>query len=163
MPGTALGRPVEILLVEDNPGDVILAREAFRRNKLDTRITEARNGAIAMDMLHNRGGYAETRRPDIVILDLNLPKKHGHEVLTEIKSDPGMDGYELCRRIKSDPELRRIPVVILTTSREKTDIVKTYDQYANCYISKPIDMETFVTVIGSMKEFWLGVVELPGG
>jgi len=138
-------RPVEILLVEDNPGDVRLTQEALREGKLNNRIHVAVDGVEAMEFLRREGRFHDVPRPDLVLLDLNMPRKDGREVLAEIKSDP---------------DLRRIPVVILTTSSAETDILKSYDLHANCYISKPVDIDQFITVIQSIEDFWFSVVRL---
>jgi len=139
-------RPVELLLVEDNPGDVRLTREAFKDGKLVNHLTVAKDGEEAMDLLHRRGRFANAIRPDIIFLDLNLPKKDGREVLAEIKTDE---------------TLRSIPVVVLTMSKAEEDILKTYQQHANCYIAKPIDMEQFITTMKQIEGFWLTIVKLP--
>jgi len=140
------GTPVEILLVEDNPGDVRLTQEALREAKVRNNLHVVTDGEEALKFLYRRDGYRDAPRPDIILLDLNLPKKNGQEVLAEIKSDPG---------------LRRIPVVILTTSKAEEDILKSYDLHANCYVTKPVDFEQFIRVIQSIQEFWLTVVKLP--
>jgi chemotaxis family two-component system response regulator Rcp1 len=140
------GRSIDILLVEDNPADVRLTREAMKEGKVLNRMEVVKDGEEAMEFLHRRGEYAEAPRPDIVLLDLNLPRKDGREVLAEIKEDP---------------DLRRIPVVILTSSREDRDILKSYDLHANCYITKPVDLEQFIEVVRSIEDFWLSVVKLP--
>jgi CheY-like chemotaxis protein len=139
-------RPVEILLVEDNPGDVRLTQETFKECKISNHVSLAEDGEKALAFLRQEGAYANSVRPDLILLDLNLPKKDGREVLTEIKADPS---------------LRRIPVVILTTSRAEQDIVKTYDLHANCYITKPLNLEQFITVVKSIQDFWLTIVKLP--
>ena len=139
-------KPLEILLVEDNPADVRLTQEAFREGKIHNTLLVARDGVEAMDVLQRRGKYADAPRPDLILLDLNLPRKDGREVLAEIKADP---------------ELRRIPVVILTTSRAEMDVVKSYNLHANCYIVKPVDLDQFVRVIHSIENFWLTAVTLP--
>ena len=139
-------RPLEILLVEDNPADVRLTQEAFREGKIHNKLVVARDGVEAMDFLHRRGKYADGVRPDLILLDLNLPRKDGREVLAEIKSDP---------------ELMRIPVVVLTTSRAEMDIVKSYNLHANCYVVKPVDLDQFINVIKSIDNFWLTAVTLP--
>lgn len=139
-------KPIEILLIEDNPGDIDLAREALEDSKVLNRVQAVMDGEEAMAYLYRQGRYTDTVRPDLIILDLNLPKKNGREVLAEIKSDD---------------ILKRIPVVILTTSREEEDILRTYDLHANCYITKPFDLDQFLGVIKSIKEFWLTVVKLP--
>ncbi len=140
------GRPIEILLVEDNPGDVRLTREAFHEAKICNNIHVAVNGIEAMDYLHRAGAYADAARPDVILLDLNLPLKDGREVLAEIKQDPS---------------LQRIPVVILSTSQAEQDILKSYALHANCYITKPVDLEQFITIVKSIEDFWFTVVKLP--
>jgi len=139
-------RPIEILLVEDNLGDVRLAQEALREAKLFNRLFAVTDGEEALAFLRREGGYADAVRPDLIFLDLNLPKKDGREVLSEIKSDP---------------DLMRIPVVILTSSRAEEDILKTYNLHANCYVSKPVDLERFITVVKSIEDFWVSIVRLP--
>lgn len=139
--------PVEILLVEDEPGDVRLTMEAFKENKLLNRLTVAKDGIEAMTILHQEGEHADAPRPDLIILDLNLPKKDGRQVLAEIKADDA---------------LKKIPVVILTTSSSDEDILRSYDLQVNCYVTKPFDLDQFLTVIKSIKTFWLEVVKLPG-
>ena len=141
-----IGRPVEILLVEDNPGDVRLTEEALKEGKVINNMHLARDGVEAMSFLQRGGKYANAVRPDLILLDLNLQKKDGREVLIEIKKDE---------------ELRRIPVVVLTTSRAEEDIIRTYDYHANCYITKPVDFDQFIDVIKSIEDFWLSVVKLP--
>jgi chemotaxis family two-component system response regulator Rcp1 len=138
-------KPVDILLVEDNPGDVRLTQEALKDAKLKINLHVVNDGVEAMSFLRRKGQYAARPRPDIV-LDLNLPKKDGREVLAEIKSDP---------------ELRRTPVVIVTTSKAEADIVKTYDLHANCYVTKPLDLDQFVIMVQSIEHFWLTIVKLP--
>ena len=140
------GRPIEILLVEDNPGDVRLIVEALRDGKVQNKLHIAKDGMEATAFLHREGEYADALYPDLILLDLNLPKKDGPEVLAEIKEDPA---------------LKHIPVVILTSSQEEEDIVKTYNLHANCYITKPIDLEQFIMVVKSISDFWLTVVKLP--
>ena len=139
-------KPIEILLVEDNPGDVRLTREALRENKVNNNLHVAVDGAEALDFLFRRGKYVDALHPDLVLLDLNLPKKNGREVLAEVKADP---------------LLRRIPVVILTTSDAEQDILASYDLHANCYITKPVDLDRFIEVVKSIEGFWLCVVKLP--
>ena len=141
-----LGRPVEILLVEDNPGDVRLTSEALQEGKIWNRLSVAPDGVEALAFLRREGTHVAAPRPDVILLDLNLPKKDGREVLAEIKSDA---------------DLRRIPVVILTTSKAEEDIVKTYDLHANCYITKPVDLAQFLSVVKAIEDFWLCVVKLP--
>ena len=138
--------PIEILLVEDNPGDVRLTREALKEGKVLNHLSVAQDGIEAMSFLRHEGKYANEIHPDIILLDLNLPKKDGREVLAEIKQDPN---------------LRRIPVVILTTSKAEEDIIKTYDLHANCFITKPVDLDQFITVVQSIEEFWFTIVKLP--
>ena len=140
------GRPLEILLVEDNPADVRLTEEAFREGKIHNTLVVARDGVEALDVLRRRGRFADATRPDLILLDLNLPRKDGREVLAEIKADP---------------DLRRIPVVVLTTSRAEIDIVRTYNLHANCYVVKPVDLDQFIGIIQSIENFWLSAVTLP--
>jgi len=139
-------RPIEILLVEDNPGDVELARVALADSKVTNRLRVVEDGESALDYMHRRGRFSGAPRPDLVLLDLNLPKKDGREVLAELKSDPN---------------LKRIPVVILTTSSAEEDILRTYNLHANCYITKPLDFKQFHKVIKSIENFWLSIVVLP--
>lgn len=139
-------RPVEILLVEDNPGDVRLTQEVFKEGKVNNRLSVTWNGEEALAYLRQEGRFAAAPRPDMILLDLNLPRKGGREVLAEIKSDP---------RLKS------IPVVILTTSEAEQDIVESYNQHANCYIVKPVDLDQFIGVVRTVEGFWLRVVKLP--
>ena len=141
-----VGRPVEILLVEDNPGDVRLTLEAFKENKMHNNLHVVGDGVEALAFLRREDQYADVPRPDLILLDLNLPKKDGREVLTDIKDDEN---------------LRRIPVVILTTSRAEEDILKTYDLHVNCYITKPVDLDEFIRVMRSIEDFWLTIVKLP--
>jgi CheY-like chemotaxis protein len=141
-------RPAEILLVEDNPGDVRLTKEALRDGKLTTRLSVVNDGVEALAFLHREGQYANAPRPDMILLDLNLPLKDGREVLAEIKADP---------------DLRPIPVVIITSSEAEQDILKTYQLNANCYVTKPVDLEQFIKVVHNIHDFWLTVVKLPGG
>lgn len=140
------GKPIKILLVEDNLGDVRLTLEAFEEAKIRNEISVVNDGIQAMAFLRGEGKYADALRPDLILLDLNLPKKDGYEVLAEIKQDT---------------HLRRIPVVILTTSKAERDILETYYLHANCYIIKPVDLEQFMTVVKSIETFWLDVVKLP--
>lgn len=140
------GRPIEILLVEDSPTDALLTREALEQSKILNRMHRVENGVEALAFLRREGRYAGTPRPDLILLDLNLPKKSGIEVLHEIKEDE---------------DLRIIPVVVLTTSKAEEDIVKSYDLHANCYITKPVDFDKFTEVIQSIREFWFSVVTLP--
>ena len=138
--------PVEILLVEDNPGDYRLTQEALREGKVYNNLHWAQDGVEAIEFLKRRGKYKDAPRPDIILLDLNLPKKDGRQVLSEIKQDD---------------DLRYIPVVILTTSKAEEDVVRSYDLHANCYVTKPVDLEKFITVVQSIDRFWLTVVTLP--
>ena len=139
-------RPIEILLVEDNPGDVRLTKEAMKEGKVLNHISVVTDGVEAMDFLRKSGKYLLVPRPDLILLDLNLPRKDGREVLAEIKQDP---------------QLKRIPVVILTTSQAEQDIIKTYELYANCYICKPVDLDQFLNVARLIEDFWLTIVKLP--
>jgi CheY-like chemotaxis protein len=141
-----IGRPIEILLIEDNPGDVRLTKEALRTSRLPNRIRVAEDGIEASAILFGQGQPAAGPRPDLIVLDLNLPRKDGRAVLAELKADP---------------ELKRIPVVILTTSQAESDITQAYDMYANCYITKPMDYERFQAAIKAIESFWLTVVRLP--
>lgn len=141
-------KPVEILLVEDNPGDVRLTMEALKEGRLLNHVSVAEDGVEALAFLRQEGKYADEVRPDLILLDLNLPKKDGREVLAEIKEDP---------------ELRQIPVVVLTTSTAEQDVLGTYDLHANCYINKPVDFEQFIKVVKSVGDFWFSVVILPPG
>ncbi|MGA9533595.1 MAG: response regulator [Anaerolineales bacterium] len=138
--------PIEILMVEDNPGDVRLTKEAFKENKIQNNMYVAEDGELALDYLHQRNGYEDAVRPDLILLDLNLPKLDGRQVLQDIKEDP---------------DLKRIPVVILTTSEASEDIVRTYDLHANSYVTKPVDFDQFCKVVHSIEEFWFTVVKLP--
>ena len=146
MSSQTTGSPVEILLVEDNPGDVRLAQEALKDAKMRNNLHAVGDGVEAMAFLRREGKYADAPRPDLILLDLNLPKKNGREVLAEIKGDE---------------HLKRIPVVILTISKAEEDIVRTYNLHANCYITKPVSLEQFMKVVKSIEEFWLTIVKLP--
>jgi len=143
---SARGEPVEILLVEDNPGDVRLTKEALREGKVYNNLHWAKDGVEALEFLRREGKYAQVPRPDIILLDLNLPKKDGREVLQDIKADE---------------MLKRIPVVVLTTSKAEEDVLRTYNLHANCYVTKPVDLEKFIVVVRSIDTFWLSVVTLP--
>ncbi len=143
---TQNGKEVEILLVEDNPADVRLTQEALREAKVRNTLHVVNDGVVAMEFLRGENDYADSPRPDLIFLDLNLPRKDGREVLEEIKNDP---------------QLRRIPVVILTTSDAEQDVLKSYDLHANCYVTKPVDMDSFISVVGSVEDFWFSVVKLP--
>ena len=138
--------PVEILLVEDNPGDHRLTKEALHEGKVYNNLHWAKDGVEALDFLRRRGAHGNAPRPDLVLLDLNLPKKDGREVLSEIKSDES---------------LKTIPVVILTTSQAEEDILKSYHLHANCYVTKPVDLEKFIVVVQSIDRFWLTIATLP--
>ena len=140
------GRPIEILLVEDNPGDVRLTVEGLKEGKVRNNLHVARDGVEAMAFLHREGEYRDAVRPDLILLDLNLPRKDGREVLQDLKQDPA---------------LRTIPVVVLTTSRSEQDVLRSYELQANCYITKPVDLEQFITVVKSIEDFWLTIVTLP--
>lgn len=139
-------RPIDILLVEDDPGDVVLTREALANRALVNPLHVVGNGEEAVSFLHRQGQFVEVPRPDLVLLDLNLPR---------------LDGREVLARIKTDPDLRRIPVVVLTTSRSEEDVLSSYDLHANAYITKPVDFDRFVEVIHQINEFFVGVVRLP--
>ena len=146
MSDAALSRPFEILLVEDNPGDVRLTEETLKDFKVLNHLSVVGDGVEAMAFLRREGKYAQASRPDLILLDLNLPKKDGREVLAEIKVDE---------------QLKRIPVVILTTSSAEQDILNTYEHHANCYITKPVDLDQFSAVVKSIEEFWFTIVKLP--
>jgi len=141
-----IAKPIEILLVEDNPGDARLTREVLNDAKVINNISVARDGEEAMAFLRREGTYADALRPDLILLDLNLPRKDGREVLAEIKQDP---------------DLRRIPVVILTTSQAEEDILKSYNLHANCYLTKPVDLDQFISLVQAVENFWLSIVKLP--
>jgi CheY-like chemotaxis protein len=136
----------EILLVEDNPGDVFLTQEAFREGKIIHRISVAEDGVEAIRFLKREGQYKNAPEPDLILLDLNLPKKDGRELLAEVKSDPS---------------LQHIPVIVLTTSRADQDVARAYRLHANCYLTKPIQMDSFLSMIRSVEDFWLNIVRLP--
>jgi CheY-like chemotaxis protein len=144
--GDAAAPPVEILLVEDNPGDVRLTKEALREGKVYNNLHWAKDGVEALEFLRQEGKHAEAPRPDIILLDLNLPKKDGREVLSSIKNDD---------------RFKQIPVVILTTSEAEEDVLRSYELHANCYITKPVDLDKFIVVVQSIDRFWLTVVTLP--
>lgn len=141
-----IGRPAEFLLVEDNPGDVRLTREALMECKLRNNLSVVGDGVEALAFLRREGPYADAVRPDVILLDLNLPKKGGREVLADIKADP---------------DLRRIPVVIITSSEAEQDVLASYDLHVNCYVNKPVDLEQFIKVVRSIGTFWLTIVKLP--
>jgi len=142
----SLTRPAEILLVEDNPGDVRLMQEALREGKVANQVHVARDGVEAMAFLRREGDYANAPRPDIILLDLNLPRKDGREVLADLKSDEN---------------LRRIPVVVLTTSQAEEDILRAYNLHANCYVTKPVDLGQFLDLVKNIEQYWLVMVCLP--
>jgi CheY-like chemotaxis protein len=137
---------VEVLLVEDNPGDVRLTREALKDGQVGHHLSVAQDGVEALRFLRREGPYADAPRPDVVLLDLNLPKKDGRQVLQEMKQDPA---------------LRTIPVVILTSSDAERDIAGAYELQASCYITKPVDLDQFITVVRAIEDFWFGIVQLP--
>jgi len=139
-------KPIEILLIEDNLGDIRLTEEALKESNLIVNLRIARDGMEAMELLRGEGDYANIPAPDLILLDLNLPRKDGREVLQEIKSDA---------------DLKRIPVVVLTTSEAESDIVTTYGFHANCYINKPVDMDQFIKIVQLLEEFWFTIVKLP--
>ncbi|MBW1613310.1 MAG: response regulator [Deltaproteobacteria bacterium] len=139
-------KPIEILLVEDNPGDVRLTQEAFKDGKMLNKLHVVEDGMEALDFLKREGKYTDAPRPELILLDLNLPRKYGRSVLAEIKADR---------------DLKRIPVVILTTSRPEEDILRSYDLNANCYITKPVDLIQFIDVVKFIEEFWLTIVKFP--
>jgi two-component system, chemotaxis family, response regulator Rcp1 len=140
------GFPIVILLVEDNPGDVKLTEIALKEGKLLNRMIVAYDGEEAMEFLHRRGRFADAPQPDLILLDLNLPRKSGHEVLKELKADD---------------RLKHIPVVVLTTSKAEEDIIRSYTNHANCYITKPVDLHQFIRVVKSIQDFWVTIVTLP--
>jgi len=140
------GKQIDILMVEDNPGDVRLVREAFKDSKIKNNLSVAEDGVEAMAYLRNEGKYKDMTRPDLILLDLNLPKKNGREVLAEVKSDES---------------LKMIPVVILTMSKAEEDIQKSYELQANAYVTKPVDLTKFLDVVKSIEGFWLAIVKLP--
>jgi CheY-like chemotaxis protein len=140
------GKPIEILLVEDNPGDVRLTQEVFKESKICNKLHVVKDGVEAMDFLRRQGKSVNGARPDLILLDLNLPKKDGREVLAEIKADDN---------------LKRIPVVVLTISKAEEDILRSYSLHANCYLTKPIEFEQFFNLVKYIEEFWLTIVKLP--
>lgn len=146
MSDAAGSRPIEILLVEDNPGDVRLMMETLREGKIRNRISVAEDGVEALAFLRRQGKYGSVPRPDLILLDLSLPRKNGQEVLVEVKQDA---------------ELKRIPVCIITSSAAEKDILQAYENYVNCYLTKPVDLEQFIAVVRSVEDFWLSIVKLP--
>lgn len=143
---TIPGQPIDILLVEDDPGDELMTREAFEDNKIGNTLHVAHDGQEALDFLYRQGAYADAPRPDLILLDLNLPK---------------YDGRQILERIKADPELTHIPVVVLTTSAAEEDILRSYKLHANAYVTKPVDLDQFVTAIKHIDDFFVQVVRLP--
>lgn len=143
---TTEGRAIDILLVEDDPGDELITREAFEHNKLKNRLHVAHDGQEGLDYLYRRGEFVDAPRPDLILLDLNLPK---------------YDGRQLLEKIKSDPDLARIPVVVLTTSSAEEDILKSYKLHANAYVTKPVDLDQFMKAVRQIDEFFVQVVRLP--
>lgn len=141
-----VGRPVEFLLVEDNPGDVRLTQEALKDSKVRNNLNILGDGISALSFLRRESPYENAPRPDIILLDLNLPR---------------MDGRELLAHIKADPKLKRIPVVVITSSEAEQDILRTYDLHVNCYVTKPVDLDQFIKVVQSIETFWLTIVQLP--
>jgi CheY-like chemotaxis protein len=143
---SALVQPVEVLLVEDDPGDELITREAFADNKIRNTLHVVRDGLEALDYLYRRDAHADAQRPDLILLDLNLPKYDGRQVL---------------QKIKSDPDLATIPVVVLTTSSAEEDILRSYKLHANAYVTKPVDLEQFIAAIRQIDEFFVTIVKLP--
>jgi CheY-like chemotaxis protein len=143
---TNLPHPIEVLLVEDDPGDVLLTKEAFADNKVNNNLNVVNDGEEAVAYLRRQGAHADARRPDLILLDLNLPRKDGREVL---------------RDIKADPDLRAIPVVVLTTSEADEDILQSYDLHANAYVTKPVDFDRFIWIVRQIDDFFVTVVKLP--
>jgi CheY-like chemotaxis protein len=139
-------RPIDVLLVEDDPGDVLMTREAFEDNKVANNLYVVSDGVMAMEFLRRQGQYADAPIPDLVLLDLNLPR---------------MDGREVLAALKEDPELRRIPVVVLTTSEAEEDVLRSYSLHANAYVTKPVDFARFIEVVRQIDEFFVTVVKLP--
>jgi CheY-like chemotaxis protein len=146
MTHSAHGKPIEILLVEDSPDDACLTIEALKDGKVANQVNHVEDGEAAMHFLRRTGKYAQAPRPDLVLLDLCLPRKSGREVLEDIKQDP---------------ELRRIPVVIMTTVEDREEVKAAYDRHANCYVNKPVDLDQFIGVVRSIENFWLTIVKLP--
>ncbi len=140
------GRPIEILLVEDNPADVLLMEEALLEGKLSNNLSAVTNGDDAVDFLKKRGRFRDAVRPDLIMLDLNLPRKDGREVLAEVKNDA---------------DLKKIPIVIMTTSRSQDDIERTYSLHANAYVTKPVGVRQFFEVVQKIEDFWFSIVKLP--
>ena len=145
---TSDDRPVVVLLIEDDPGDELITREAFEHNKINNTLNVVRDGEEGLDYLYRRGAHQDAQRPDLILLDLNLPK---------------YDGRQLLEKIKSDPDLCHIPIVVLTTSRAEEDILRSYKLHANAYVTKPVDLDQFVSAIRQIDDFFLTVVKLPKG
>ena len=143
---TPAGRPIDVLLIEDDPGDVLITREAFEHNKINNTLHVAHDGEAGLDFLYRRGAFQDVPRPDLILLDLNLPK---------------YDGRQLLEKIKSDPELSHIPVVVLTTSSAEEDILRSYKLHANAYVTKPIHLDAFLSAVGSIVSFWLETATPP--
>lgn len=141
-----MSNPIHIMLVEDNEGDILLTKEALEERKIANRITVAKDGKQAIDTLNHLDEHQKNELPDLILLDINLPKKNGHEVLYHIKNTNG---------------LKHIPVIILTTSSSKHDIMKAYENYVNCYITKPVDVSEFISAVGTIENFWISIVCLP--
>jgi two-component system, chemotaxis family, response regulator Rcp1 len=139
-------RPIEILLIEDSPSDAALTYEALEAGKIVNKLVRVEDGVEAMEYLRRQGKYSQASRPDLILLDLNMPR---------------MDGREVLRELKTDPEFKIIPIVVLTTSRAEQDVLRSYELNANCYITKPVDFKQFIDVVKSIKQFWLTVVRLP--
>jgi len=146
--GEELARPIEILLVEDSPTDASLTKEALKLGKVRNHVSVAEDGEQAMDFLRRNGKYADAPRPDLILLDLNLPRKDGREVLAEIRSDP---------------QLKALVVIVLTTSADEKDILRAYGLNANCYITKPVDADQFMAQVAAIEDFWFTIVKLPHG
>ena len=146
MSNETMTTPIKVLLVEDNPGDVRLTRESFQEGKIHCDMSVVEDGVEALAFLHRKGKYDDAALPDLILLDLNMPRKDGREVLAELKEDP---------------DFKRIPVVVLTSSEAEQDIIKCYDLHANCYISKPVDLEQFIKVVHYIEDFWVTIVKLP--
>jgi CheY-like chemotaxis protein len=144
---TPAGRAVEILLIEDDPGDELITREALEHNKFQNRLHVAHDGEEGLNFLYRRAGFEDAPRPDLILLDLNLPK---------------YDGRQLLEQVKSDADLARIPVVVLTTSSAEEDILRSYKLHANAYVAKPVDLDQFISAVRQIDEFFLQVVRLPG-
>jgi CheY-like chemotaxis protein len=146
MPAANHGVPIEILLVEDSPDDADLTMDALRQGRVRNNVTLIEDGESAMAFLRRQGPYAAAPRPDLILLDLSLPRKNGREVLAEVKQDPS---------------LRRIPVVIMTSSDDEKDVVAAYNLHVNCYVTKPVDLDQFIAVVKSIEHFWFSIVKLP--